>query len=108
MRILKYFQLRRDLIHFVLNFLSGDYGSLLFLFLKGSQLALRFEKRYEQKVTKIKCKQKDAVISNWDAPRLLQRRVPNLKRFLRKAEVVKRNITSGSLLGQSSKSLRAL
>ena len=46
-------------------------------------------KQYEQKVTKIKCKQKDAVISSWDAPTLVQRRVTHLKKFFRMAEVVR-------------------
>ena len=63
MRILKYFQFRRDLIYLVFNFVGGDYDSLLFFFVRGTQLALWFEKRYGQKVTKIKCKQKDALIS---------------------------------------------
>ena len=43
MRVLKYFQLRRDLICLVLNVLGGDYESLLFFFVRGTQLALRFE-----------------------------------------------------------------
>ena len=43
MRVLKYFQLRRDLIYLVVNFLGGDYDSLLFLFVGGTQLGSRFE-----------------------------------------------------------------
>ena len=39
----KYFQLRRDLICLVLNVLGWDNDSLLFLFLRDMQLALRFE-----------------------------------------------------------------
>ena len=43
MRVLKYFQLRRDLICLVLNVLGEDYDSLLFLFVRDTQLALRLE-----------------------------------------------------------------
>ena len=39
----KYFQLRGDLICLVLNVLGWDNDSLLFLFLRDKQLALRFE-----------------------------------------------------------------
>ena len=58
----RYFQLRRDLIFLVLKFLGGVYDSLLLHFVRGTQHALRCEKRYGHKVAKFKCTQKDAVI----------------------------------------------
>ena len=91
MRMLKYFQLQHDLIYLALNFLGGVYDSLLFLFVRGTQHASRFKKRYGQKITKIKCKQKDSVICSWDVPRLLQRRLSN---FVQNAEVVKSRLSS--------------
>ena len=96
----KYFQLRRDLICLVLNVLGWDNDSLLFLFLRDKQLALRFE-TIRTKVTKIKCEEKDAVISSWDAPHFFKRRVTYLKKLVNKAEVVKRNMTSRGVLGRS-------
>ena len=58
-------------------------------------------KRYGQKVTKIKCKEKDALISSREAPKLLQKKSYVFKKFVKKAEVVNGNITSGGILGQS-------
>ena len=39
----KFFQLRRDLICLVLNVLGWDNDSLIFLFVRDKQLALRFK-----------------------------------------------------------------
>ena len=107
MRVLKYFQLRRDLICLVLNVLGRDNDILLFFSLEIRSLLCDL-KRYGQKVTKIKCKEKDAVISSWDALKLLQKKSYVFKKFIKKAEVVKRNMTSIGVLGRSPQCLRAL
>ena len=67
----KYFQLRRDLICLVLNVLGWDNDIAYFF----SSLA------------KIKCKEKDAVTH----PNFFKRRVTYLKKFINKAEVVKKH-----------------
>ena len=114
MRVLKYFQLRRDLICLVFNALGSDNDILLFFSLEIACFSLEIcsllydLKRYEQKVTKIKCKEKDAVISSWDAPTLLQKKSYVFKKFVKKAAVVKRNMTSRGVLGRSPQCLRAL